>query len=103
MSIDLSRPLVLSMGHHDPLDGLVTFSQLQASLRAEQGGSTGVDLTTEIAGMAAMCEGKDWATDDALGLGGLITDAYQVGQLILRRDFNQTDLLPVLWKPTWRA
>jgi hypothetical protein len=28
MSIDLSRPLVPSMGHHDPLDGFVTYSEL---------------------------------------------------------------------------
>ena len=31
MSIDLSYPLVPSMGLHDPLDGLVTYSQLQAT------------------------------------------------------------------------
>jgi hypothetical protein len=31
MSIDLSRPLVPSMGHHDPLDGFITFRQLQTS------------------------------------------------------------------------
>jgi len=29
MSIDLSYPLVSSMGHHDPLNGLVTYSELQ--------------------------------------------------------------------------
>lgn len=31
MSIDLSRPLVPSMGLHDPLDGFITFRQLQTS------------------------------------------------------------------------
>ena len=31
MSIDLSRPLVASMGQHDPLDGFVTYNELQAS------------------------------------------------------------------------
>ena len=30
MSIDLSRPLVDSMGQHDPLDGLISYLQLQA-------------------------------------------------------------------------
>ena len=33
MSIDLSRPLVSSMGQHDPLDGLITYWQLQATAR----------------------------------------------------------------------
>jgi len=28
MSIDLSYPLVVSAGHHDPLDGLITYSEL---------------------------------------------------------------------------
>ena len=31
MSIDLSRPLVPSMGQHDPLDGLITCAQLQTT------------------------------------------------------------------------
>ncbi|MDD5167966.1 MAG: hypothetical protein PHN75_04045, partial [Syntrophales bacterium] len=31
MSIDLSRPLVPSMGHHDPLEGLITYSELRAA------------------------------------------------------------------------
>ena len=34
LSIDLSRPLVASMGQHDPLDGLVTCAQLEATARA---------------------------------------------------------------------
>ena len=33
LSIDLSRPLVASMGQHDPLDGLVTYAQLEATAR----------------------------------------------------------------------
>ena len=31
MSIDLTRPLVPSMGQHDPLDGLVTYLELQTA------------------------------------------------------------------------
>jgi len=31
MSIDLSRPLVSSMGQHDALDGLITYLQLMAA------------------------------------------------------------------------
>ena len=96
MSIDMSYPLVPSMGHHDPLDGFITFSQLNATDVRDRTRSTGLDLTAEIVSMASICAGKNWITDDTLGLGGLLSDAYRVGQLILRRDFNQTDLLPVL-------
>ena len=31
ISIDLTPALVNSMGHHDPLDGLITYTQLQAT------------------------------------------------------------------------
>ena len=31
MSIDLTCPLVSSMGQHDPLDGFVTYNELQAA------------------------------------------------------------------------
>jgi len=31
MSIDLSYPLVVSMGHQAPLDGFITYNQLQAT------------------------------------------------------------------------
>ena len=96
MSIDLSYPLVMSMGHHDPLDGLITFSQLNATAVTDRERPAGFDMTAEIADMAHICRGKDWTTDDALGLGGLLSDAYRVAQLVVRRDFNQTDLLPVL-------
>jgi hypothetical protein len=89
MSIDLSRPLVPSMGQHDPLDGLVTYKELQAAT-AEK------DLRTEILDMLHMCQGKNWATDDPLGIGGLLFDACRVTQLIVGGDLEQTDLLETL-------
>jgi hypothetical protein len=84
MSIDLSYPLVPSMGQHDPLDGLLTYQQLAAA---------GAELQPEMADLAAICEGQRWATDDPLGLGGLLTDAYQVGQLIVEADLQEVDRL----------
>jgi hypothetical protein len=96
MSTDLSRPLVPSMGHHDPLDGFITFSQLQATEKKDNNRPTWADLTVEIADMADMCKGKDWATDDTLGLGSLLSDAYRIGQLIARGDAVQTRMLLVL-------
>lgn len=75
MSIDLSRPQVASMGHHDPLDGLVTTLEVARALgdKAALGG--------EIADYRRMCRGRFWATDDPLGLGGLIADAARIAQL----------------------
>jgi hypothetical protein len=79
MSIDLSRPLVSSMGQHDPLDGFVTLVQLQTTAMAL---SAGPRLDREIADLASMMEGSDWTTADPLGLGGLLMDAYRVQQLV---------------------
>jgi hypothetical protein len=93
MSIDLARPLVASMGHHDPLDGFVTYNQLQAGAARESGGSASPDLSAEIADMAKICEGKSWATDDPLGMGGLLSDAYRVAQLVVEGALERTDLL----------
>jgi hypothetical protein len=55
MSIDLSYPLVLAMGQHDPLDGLVTYSELQSAAAREFAHSARPDLDTRIRDMVAMC------------------------------------------------
>jgi hypothetical protein len=81
MSIDLSRPLVPSMGQHDPLDGLVTFSQLQATARQAFAGTVAPRLDAEILDLAGICNGRSLATDDPLGLGGLLFDACRMAQL----------------------
>ena len=94
MSIDLSYPLVTSMGHHDPLDGLIACRELQISLSGDSEGSQ--DLTGEIDGLAAMCKGKDWTTDDPLGIGGLLSDAWIVAQMMERGALPQADLLTAL-------
>lgn len=92
MSIDLSYPLVSSMGHLDPLDGLITYCGLQATAEKMPGRSESQELGREIAEMTAMCEGKDWATDDPLGIGGLLTAAHRMAQLILAGGFTRHDL-----------
>jgi len=81
MSVDLSRPLVPSMGHHDPLDGLLTFLELQkgTSAASESGQE---DLEAEIRDLAAMCAGRDWTSDDPLGLGGILADALRAARLL---------------------
>jgi hypothetical protein len=92
MSIDLSYPLVQSMGHHDPLDGFITYSQVQAKAAKDPEKATS-DLNAEIADMADICKGKNWATDDPLGIGGLLCDACTLAQLIVNQSFDQTGLM----------
>lgn len=96
MSIDLSRPMVHSMGHHDPLDGFITYSVLQTALGKDANRSPSFALDREIADLAAMCRGINWATDDPLGLGGIMADTYRVGQLIVAGRFELVDLLAEL-------
>jgi len=96
MSIDLSRPLVQSMGQHDPLDGFITYTQLQMCVADDSKKSLYPDLNKEITDMANICKGKSWGTDDPLGIGGLLCDAYKVAQMIVSSYFEQTDLLETL-------
>ena len=81
MSIDLSRPLVASMGHHDPLDGYVTYVALDATAKELKIEARGPDLANAIAGFAAMIDRDGLATADPLGLGGLLVDAHRVAEL----------------------
>ena len=92
MSIDLSRPLVPSMGQHDPLDGFITYSELQVTAEEDFGQAHRLYLGSEIAGMAAICRGSALATDDPLGLGGLLADAFRVAQLMARTGGGYTGL-----------
>jgi hypothetical protein len=100
MSIDLSRPLVSSMGHHDPLDGLVTYQRLHAASQhipdetAES--SAARSLGPEIAGFAAMCAGGHWQTSDELGIGSLLVDAGYLAQLIAADLLADTGMLESL-------
>ena len=96
MSIDLSRPLVPSMGQHDPLDGLITYRQLQATAERDKKITAGQDLESEIAAMAQICEGRTWDTDDPLGIGGLLCDAYRSAQLSVDQGSEENDLLVTL-------
>ena len=70
MSIDLSRSLVPSMGHHDPLDGFVTYQELEATAANDREKSRAGDLRAEIADMVKICEGKNWADQNNSLAGG---------------------------------
>ena len=94
MSIDLTHPLVSSMGQHDPLDGFVTYSELQSAAK-DFGESSLPDLEHEIADMAEICRGmgKNMATDDPLGIGGLLFDASRIAQLMIQGGLKYESLL----------
>jgi hypothetical protein len=81
MSTDLSRPLVLSMGQHDPLDGLVTY----AELRMDAGtGARERILEKEVEDLEGMVRDMSLETDDPLGIGGLLTAAARIARLVER-------------------
>jgi hypothetical protein len=90
-SIDLSRPLVSSMGQHDPLDGYVTCLQLEATLPDAEPA-----LGDVAADFAAMLSPRGLATSDPLGLGGLLADAYRLHQVIERAPATAADLRDAL-------
>jgi len=91
MSVDLSRPLVPSMGQHDPLDGLLTFLELECNRSEAE--DAGLTLASEIAALELMCAGQSWATTDALGIGGLLADTWKYLQI--RQRGVSTDALSV--------
>jgi len=91
MSIDLSRPLVESMGHHDPLDGLITCLELRTSTGLPAVDTNGLDAA--ITDFTQMCGQARWATDDPLGIGGLLDDAMRLAQLVLMRGAQRRGLL----------
>jgi len=96
MSTDLRRPLVSSMGHHDPLDGYITCIELQSTRTRLQGTPSEPNLEEEAADFAMMIRGQDWTTADPLGLGGLLTDASRVAQLMQLGAFPEGELLEAL-------
>jgi hypothetical protein len=81
MSIDLSRPLVPSMGHHDALDGFITCAQLRATVSPSPDGSEGPSLEWTQAGFGAMVDMAGLVTEDPLGLGGLLMAACRFEQV----------------------
>ncbi|MBV1768340.1 MAG: hypothetical protein KUA29_08630, partial [Methanobacterium sp.] len=70
------------MGQHDPLDGYITYNELQASVRDFDPSLP--DLAPEIDDMAKICKGINFVTDDSLGIGGILSDALRVAQLMIK-------------------
>ena len=80
MSIDLSRPQVSSMGHHDSLDGLITCIEIREQIGGPQELNSH-PLDAGIIDLTEMCRGVNWTTPDPLGLGGLLADTCRLAQL----------------------
>jgi hypothetical protein len=95
LSIDLSRPLVPSMGQHDPVDGLVTCIQLRATANRLGDAASAPKLDGAVSDFARLVDTTRLATADPLGLGGLLVDAGRVAQLLAQR-FAEPDLLEML-------
>ena len=93
MSTDLSRPLVSSMGQHDPLDGLITCTQLETTASLLSSTSHGPSLKQAVTDFATIIQAIDIRTEDPLGLGGLLSDACRVAQLMARGAFEDGTLL----------
>ena len=94
-SIDLSRPLVPSSGHLDPLDLLVNLIDLRAAtidVQAERW----PDLEAPIAEAATLCAGVRWATDDALGIGGLLLATVRLARRVAAGESAWRSLLAAL-------
>ena len=81
MSIDLSRALVPAMGLHDALDGFISFREAQHATTQMAMNAELPDLSAAIHSLSALCQDRDWTTDDPLGLGGLLFDACRLCRL----------------------
>lgn len=92
MSIDLSRPAVVSMGQHDPLDGFVTYCELEAA-GEDLPDTLPLGLKEEISEMAGICRRSVLPTSDPLGIGGLLFDSSRIAQLMMKRFLKGSGLL----------
>jgi len=96
MSTDLTRPLVGSMGHHDPLDSYVTYAGLAATANQLDDALDGPALRAQVSSFAGMIEGVDFATSDPLGLGGLLLDAHRIVGLRIQGTLPRNELFSEL-------
>jgi hypothetical protein len=93
MSTDLSRPLVPAMGLHDALDGFISFREVQHAIVKVSGDAESNGLGEASEALFALCEHGQWATDDPLGIGGLLFDACRLSQLLRHESRGEVRLL----------
>ncbi|MBD3370280.1 hypothetical protein GF402_07965 [Candidatus Fermentibacteria bacterium] len=90
MSIDLSTPLVPTMGQHDPVDGCVTSLQLVSTT------SDSSELRRWSVVYESIALSHSLGTTDPLGIGGLLNDSIRLAQLIHLYDLGSRRLLQKL-------
>ncbi|TFF63553.1 MAG: hypothetical protein EU521_01210 [Promethearchaeota archaeon] len=73
MSIDLTRPLIKSMGQHDPLNGYVAYKVVNRYVDA--------DLTKQVDQVLKLAKSIQLPTTDPLGLGELLVYGYRLFQM----------------------
>ena len=89
MNSDLTKPLVESMGAHDPMEGLIcTITAINALEENNK------DLQALKVKMKGICDGMNWFTDDALGLGGLILNTSRSFELSMRGENLPQEIQP---------
>jgi hypothetical protein len=81
------------MGSHDVLDGFITFREVQNAVTATSAAE--INIREEIHSLAALVQDRNWATDDPLGLGGLLFDACRLCRLS-EKSHNDAELLEAL-------
>ena len=91
MSIDLSYPLVPSMGAHDAVDGYITYLQLESTAYKDLKTADKLYLDQELKEIYHMYQGMNISTDDPLGIGGLLSDAYKLTELIITDNISYLD------------
>jgi len=75
------------------LDGFITFREAQHALAKLSTNAAEADLSSAIESLSALCQHKNWTTDDPLGLGGLLFDAGRLCQLLGTDQFDDIHLL----------
>lgn len=76
MDSTLSRPLVPSMGAHDPLEGIICGKGIQEALKEENS-----EVDELVGKFEQMCNNKDWSTPDPLGMGALLLNMVNSAEL----------------------
>ncbi len=85
MSVDLSYPLVTSMGQHDPLDGFITCMEIERVAKENPSVYGALSLENEIDEFYFITKDLNLATADSLGLGGLLSDCVFLSWLDIER------------------
>ncbi len=90
MNVDLSEPVVSSMGAHDPLEGLICLIIARREVPEQD-----VILKPLENTLRNLCKGMTWFTSDALGTGILLLDTSKTAELQLSGADLPEDIQPV--------